>query len=357
MRITMHFLRYENLSMTQSAKSAVAVGQSDTTKRVYQLAFKRLPRWEVSRNSSTMSNAQPSQEASRRKQQTPVKRMWSRMKEGMKSLRLPGRKDSESEVERANLLPLFIAVGAGFPPSIAAVQGRSRRFSTTFLPRTSGLSMDTPNTAGASAKGVRTSESGQTASSGKFADASSLAHAPTALKEARQEADDDDDEEGEEEDDDDEDGDDQSAGDSPVVSSPPPIHVEPEVPDPFLMDSEDEGESVDEDLGASHSVTPADEISLARSSRPGSPRSPLTPNVNVNKDVPPPPAPESDEEDDDDAPDLYLPGLVIPSMFLPIPNVRRLPSRHHLTWWLSPTPFLPPFRFCLYHNDRRLSAN
>ncbi|KZP25536.1 hypothetical protein FIBSPDRAFT_909472 [Athelia psychrophila] len=113
-------------------------------------------------------------------------------------------------------------------------------------------------------------------------------------------------------------------GASPVVSA----HVEPEVPDPFLMDSEDddsEDDSSDEDLGASHSTAPADEISLVRSPQPGSPRSPVTPLApDVHKDVPPPPpAPES-EEDDDDAPDLYLPGLVIPSMFLPIPNTDPL---------------------------------
>ncbi|KAJ2919555.1 hypothetical protein MD484_g859, partial [Candolleomyces efflorescens] len=47
----------------------------------------------------------------------------------------------------------------------------------------------------------------------------------------------------------------------------------------------------------------------------------MTPNV--NKDVPPPPISDSDD-DEDDIPDLYLPGLVIPTMFLPIPNTDPL---------------------------------
>ncbi|KAF7985156.1 hypothetical protein HWV62_7728 [Athelia sp. TMB] len=267
-----------------------------------------------------MSNAQQSQEASPRKQQTPVKRIWSRMKEGMKSLSL--REKGSDSVKHANLLPLFMAAGAGFPPSIVATaaQGQSQPSSTPFSSWTSVPSMDNPISARPSAKGVRTSESGLASLSRTSADMSMENHAPAALKEALKEVEEEDDKE----EDEGEDEDNHAAGDSPVVSSPPPVHVEPEVPDPFLMDSEDEGESAEEDLGSRHSVPPADEISLARSSRPDSPRSPLTPNVNVNKDVPPPPAAESDEEDEDDAPDLYLPGLVIPSMFLPIPNTDPL---------------------------------
>ena len=43
---------------------------------------------------------------------------------------------------------------------------------------------------------------------------------------------------------------------------------------------------------------------------------------------------DSDDEDEEDAPELYLPGLTLPTMFLPIPNV-RYPLFSSLTWWLS----------------------
>jgi hypothetical protein len=125
----------------------------------------------------------------------------------------------------------------------------------------------------------------------------------------------------------------------PVLSSPPPEHVEPEVPDPFLVD-DSEGAMSDEDLGGSPIAAP-DEISLTRHPTPPSPVSPLTPNV--NKAVPPPPPPDIDD-DSDEAPELYLPGLIIPTMFLPIPNVRRLSLSYHLIWWLCST------RVSMYNN-------
>jgi len=118
-------------------------------------------------------------------------------------------------------------------------------------------------------------------------------------------------------------------GELPVLSSPPPEDTEPEVPDPFLVDDSEEPLS-DEDLGGSEKAAPVDEMPLAQPTTPITPAS-LAPNV--NKAVPPPPPPDTDE-DSDDAPDLYLPGLVIPAMFLPIPNVRRLSISYHLTWWL-----------------------
>jgi hypothetical protein len=46
--------------------------------------------------------------------------------------------------------------------------------------------------------------------------------------------------------------------------------------------------------------------------------------LNINKDVPlppPPPPGDDDEDDDDEQPEIYLPQLVIPTMFLPLPNV------------------------------------
>ncbi|KAF7356537.1 Trafficking protein particle complex subunit 12 [Mycena venus] len=112
----------------------------------------------------------------------------------------------------------------------------------------------------------------------------------------------------------------------PMFTSPPtvPVYIEPEVPDPFLIDDSDDS---DEDTGVTptesqHTIAPAaDEVPLAPT--PASPNpfgSPLQ-SPNRNKDVPPPPQSDSDEED---APELYLPGLCIPTMFLPIPNTDPL---------------------------------
>lgn len=83
----------------------------------------------------------------------------------------------------------------------------------------------------------------------------------------------------------------------PILSSPPEVYIEPEVPDPFLIDSDASDEEAVQEIPIS---TPT--------------RTLLSPNV--NKDVPPPPS-ESDEED---APEIYLPLLVLPTNFLPIPN-------------------------------------
>ncbi|KAF8216585.1 hypothetical protein K438DRAFT_1559177 [Mycena galopus ATCC 62051] len=106
----------------------------------------------------------------------------------------------------------------------------------------------------------------------------------------------------------------------------PPVYIEPEVPDPFLIDDEeDSDEEEDEDTGVTptesqHTIAPTtDEVPLVPSS-PNPLGSPLQ-SPNRNKDVPPPPHSDSDEED---APELYLPGLCIPTMFLPIPNTDPL---------------------------------
>ena len=126
----------------------------------------------------------------------------------------------------------------------------------------------------------------------------------------------------------------------PLVSPPAPVG-QPEVPDPFLKDadieaSEDTSESEGEDAssGSSGALEPAaaEEIALA-------PSSPAPPAPDVNKAVPPTPTtaaalPSDDEEDEEDVPELYLPGLTLPTMFLPIPNV-RYPLFSSLTWWLS----------------------
>lgn len=53
----------------------------------------------------------------------------------------------------------------------------------------------------------------------------------------------------------------------------------------------------------------------------GPEQTPSSSPVNVNKEVPPPPLSDTDDDEQDDTPDLYLPGLILPTMFLPIPNV------------------------------------
>lgn len=136
-----------------------------------------------------------------------------------------------------------------------------------------------------------------------------------------------------------------------LLSSPPPVLVEPDVPDPFIVDDgEEDGygdQSGDEDeaqQSATPSVAADDEIALAQSTiiqpSPDTPTQPahtsfapitspfpqsalFSPPPNVNKDVPSLPSPaSSEEEEEEETPELYLPGLVIPTMFLPIPNVR-----------------------------------
>lgn len=135
-----------------------------------------------------------------------------------------------------------------------------------------------------------------------------------------------------------------------LAFSPPPVIVEPEVPDPFLVDDPEEPLSDDNDEAAHvedeeerDSVVPADEIALAQSTilapapAPAVPAAPSA--LLVNKPVPPAPTAETNsdsEEDSDSPPELYLPGLTIPTMFLPIPNVRFSSPCSSLTWWLSP---------------------
>ena len=121
----------------------------------------------------------------------------------------------------------------------------------------------------------------------------------------------------------------EDSGEGPESLSPPPQVMEPEVPDPFkIEDSEGSFESEGE------GTSPADEeIALAQSAVLSPEAPPSLPSPNVNKDVPPPPASETES----DAPELYLPGLVMPPMFLPIPNV-RLSLSYTLTWWFHQRP-------------------
>lgn len=127
----------------------------------------------------------------------------------------------------------------------------------------------------------------------------------------------------------------------PMFTSPPTVYVEPEAPDPFLIDEEgdedSEGEEPQDSSAAvsQYTISPAHNVPLDLSHSPSpDPTSrqqpPASPRPNIYKDVPPPPSEES-ELDDEEVPDLYVPSLVVPTMFLPIPNVRRLFSIHLLT--------------------------
>ncbi|KZT21559.1 hypothetical protein NEOLEDRAFT_1073338 [Neolentinus lepideus HHB14362 ss-1] len=120
------------------------------------------------------------------------------------------------------------------------------------------------------------------------------------------------------------------------TSPPPPALVEPPVPDPFLVDDSASSEEDSDNDPSSHpiasdsqlSIHPAEEISLAASTSlsapaPSSPLPVLSPNL--NKSVPPTPTPISDDdEDEEETPEVYLPALVHPTMFLPIPNTDPL---------------------------------
>ncbi|KAI8996438.1 hypothetical protein BD414DRAFT_409004 [Trametes punicea] len=124
----------------------------------------------------------------------------------------------------------------------------------------------------------------------------------------------------------------------PLVSPPAPAG-EPEVPDPFLREPEDTYEDqasasdgAAEGISSPSALPAAEEIMLApaQPSAPSAPRSP-----GLNKSVPPTPSPAaSDEEDEEDVPELFLVGLVLPTMFLPIPNTDPLSTL--LTKYISP---------------------
>lgn len=116
-----------------------------------------------------------------------------------------------------------------------------------------------------------------------------------------------------------------------------------DVPDPFLIDDSDESDSQADDKSEDKSqilnpseddVVPEDEIALAQSTA-----NLTTPTSALLLNKPTPPTPQasprparfpstveeessSSSEDDDSPLDLYLSSLVLPTMFLPLPNVR-----------------------------------
>ena len=129
-----------------------------------------------------------------------------------------------------------------------------------------------------------------------------------------------------------------SASDPAVTSS-----VEPETPDPFLIDDDDDDDDDDEDseeeadeekapsdANSSNVVSPTQAVSLDLSPLlEASIPQPQGSLPNLQKDIPP------SESEEEYVPDLYVPALIVPTMFLPIPNVRRSFSSNLLTWWLA----------------------
>ncbi|KAH9072081.1 hypothetical protein EDB83DRAFT_193718 [Lactarius deliciosus] len=132
----------------------------------------------------------------------------------------------------------------------------------------------------------------------------------------------------------------------PYVAPPspqPPEYGEQEVPDPFLVDDPETPPSdpeppAQEPAPSPPDSTPSESVALS----PAVPEIVL-PSENVptpppveDKPIPAPPPPPppvvSDTDSEPEAHTVYLPQLVLPTMFLPIPNVR---ISSHLTWWLT----------------------
>ena len=131
-----------------------------------------------------------------------------------------------------------------------------------------------------------------------------------------------------------------------VAPSPPEYGDQEQAPDPFVVDDPENLLSDPEpeptaDAPAPPPVapsppdaTPTEPVSLS----PAAPvlslpleNAPAPPPVK-DKPVPAPPPVSEDTESEPEAPAVYLPQLVLPTMFLPIPNVRMSSP---LTWWLT----------------------
>lgn len=106
--------------------------------------------------------------------------------------------------------------------------------------------------------------------------------------------------------------------DAEMPTSPPRVYVEPPVPDPFLVDDPEDPMSEEENEASSASessqvfTTMRSEETLVKS-----------PHSEPIKHLPPPPPQPEEVEDQEEAPTISLPALILPTMFLPIPNVRR----------------------------------
>ncbi|KZT09985.1 uncharacterized protein LAESUDRAFT_722128 [Laetiporus sulphureus 93-53] len=123
-----------------------------------------------------------------------------------------------------------------------------------------------------------------------------------------------------------------SVGDSPVPDAPETFFDdEPEEASVSEPDEEVLDETVPSGLHVEQAREPvlalAEDVSLAQSSeQPASvpvAKQPASPPA-AEKPVPPPPTTVEDDDEDDEEPELYLPGLTLPTMFLPIPNTDPL---------------------------------
>jgi len=129
-----------------------------------------------------------------------------------------------------------------------------------------------------------------------------------------------------------------------VPPSPPRSDDGEEAPNPFLVDDPEDPLSdpgspspapappldqgpLQPDASPSESVA----LSPATSSEPPLPAESAPHAPAVDKPVPALPV-VSDTESEQEAPAVHLPQLVMPTMFLPIPNVR---INSYLTWWLT----------------------
>jgi hypothetical protein len=121
-----------------------------------------------------------------------------------------------------------------------------------------------------------------------------------------------------------------------AAPSPPEYGEQEQGPDPFLVDDPENPLSDPEPEPTAQTPIPpsppADE--------PVALFFPAIPELSLPLPAPPPvedkpvpaPPPVSDTESESEAPAVYLPQLVLPTMFLPIPNVR---ISSPLTWWLT----------------------
>jgi hypothetical protein len=117
-----------------------------------------------------------------------------------------------------------------------------------------------------------------------------------------------------------------------------------ETPNPFLVDDPEDPLS-DPGSPPPAPVLPLDTGSLLPETSPSESVT-LSPGPSSELPLPAEPAPQapavdkpvpalpvvSDTESEQEAPAVHLPQLVMPTMFLPIPNVR---INSYLTWWLT----------------------
>ena len=130
----------------------------------------------------------------------------------------------------------------------------------------------------------------------------------------------------------------------PYVSPPSPQRSNDDdgTPNPFLVDDPEDPLS-DPGSPTPAPALPLDSGSLVPEASPSEsvtlspapsqlplPSEPAPPAV--DKPVPALPVVNSDTESEQEAPAVHVPQLVMPTMFLPIPNVR---ISSHLTWWLT----------------------